>query len=185
MTTDDTRFSIASVWSLLYYELKHTQWTDDDVNDAVYRKNHSARPAAVTLKYIYDLAGDWSTAAQLNESPLAVLKAAHTWQDSAFLTPGQVKEMAQNFSVYYTDFETPMNDFLERFCGPIDWSWLNDHGRQAVKQSVCPPSEIWVNDPRLSGVWVFNRPGTPIDEMLKRTRLVDNPPPAPVERVPE
>jgi hypothetical protein len=182
MTTDNTAYSTPAVWSVLYSGLKHSPWEADDVDDwqTWFPEDNETdyRPVAETLKWVYDRADKkWRGAFILYEAPLAVLKAALIHYGTAFLTPGQVKEMARHFAVYHDGIEEPMEEYLDEHCGPVGWHWLNEHGRQQVKEAVCKPTEIWIEDsPKLSGVYVFNRPTSQIEQLLDRARLVENRP---------
>jgi hypothetical protein len=118
MTTDEITYGIHAVWSVLYNGLKHSPWETDDVEDwqTWFAEDDETdyRPVAETLKWVYDRADkEWRGAFILYEAPLAVLKAAHIHYGTAFLTPGQFKEMARNFAVYYDDILDPMEEYLD------------------------------------------------------------------------
>jgi hypothetical protein len=53
-------------------------------------------------------------------------------------------------------------------------NWLNEDGRKEIEKAVRRDSEIWIDDPKVSGVYVFYKPGTAIDGMLSRARLRDS-----------
>lgn len=155
----DTHYSVPLVWMALYDELKGTLWENEDVDNAVYKKNHTAQTAASILQYIHvTAAAEWG-AADPEESVLAVLAAARQYCGSEFLAPHQVQDIANGFVIFYHDFDEPMDDFLAENCGPVQLSWLNRTGRHAVEDAVCRDSEIWIDESDLSGVWVFNKPG--------------------------
>lgn len=188
MSTDDTRFSVPAVWSVLYSGLKHTPWESEDAATVIHDTGMSREklPAADALKDVYDFAEkNWSGAFITYEAPLAVLKATAHHHGGLFLTPAQVKEMARSFAVYYDDPEEPLQDFLDAHNGEMPYAWLNETGQREIQSAVRRPSEIWIEDEKLSGVWVFNAPDADIHQMLARARLLENPPPAPVERAPE
>jgi hypothetical protein len=158
MSTSDDRFSIPSVWSSLFFALKDSPWEDEDIDNALRGKNPDIRVAALTLRHIRTLATDWKDV-DPDEAIRAVFKAASRHYGSIFLSSNQVREMAQHFVVCHRDFLDPLEEYLDEDCGPVRWHWLNDHGQQEIKKAVMKDSEIWVDDPDLSGVWVFNQPG--------------------------
>lgn len=187
MTADDTRI-IASTWFGLYTQLKHTQWTDDDVINAPgdARLPRESLPAAEALKYVYDLAAsDWRGAFELNQAPLAVLRAVHLHHGTTHPTPCQVKEMAHHFSAYHADPVEPFQKYLDDHHGEMSWGWLNDEGRRYIEMVVRQDSDIWIQDARMSGLFVFNKPGISINQVLDRALVLDGPSPAPIERTPE
>lgn len=157
MTADDTRYSVAAVWSVLYRELCGTLWEDDDLDDAVYRKNHDAVAAAHALRHVYRL--EWK-GVEAEDGVLATIKAAQEFYGHLYLTPAQVKDMAANFTVHYRDRNEPMENYLDEHCGEVRWHWLNQHGQQEIENAVIKDSEIWIDVVNVSdGVWIFTRPG--------------------------
>lgn len=156
MGTDDISFSVPAVWSVFYNELHGTAWDEDDIDAAVYRKNHDAAYAARALKVVHDM--EWK-GVEAEDGVLATLKAAQEFHGGTYLTPGQVKEMARHFAVHYRDIVEPMDDYLEENCGEVRWHWLNDHGRREIEKAVVKDSKIWIEDVNVSDdVWVFNKP---------------------------
>jgi hypothetical protein len=158
--TDDTRYSVPAVWSRLYHELKGSPWEDHDLDIHRYWHNEPSEhaPAVTTLKHVYDLAkAQWSVDPE--DAVLAVLKAAYQHHRTAFLTPGQVKEMARNYSIRYESMDEPLEDELKERSDGIELDWLNDRGIRGLRAAVIREDEIWIEgEPNLSGVWVFNKP---------------------------
>jgi len=177
VNTNDTPYSVAAAWSRLYDALKHSPWEEDDVRDWQTWFPESVKdyaPVAEALKYVYDLSDGWQGAFIMYEAPLAVLKAAHRHYGGAFLTPGQVTDMARRFVVFYDNPEEPLDEYLDEFHGEMPLGWLNEDGRKEIEKAVRRDSEIWIDDPKVSGVYVFYKPGTAIDGMLSRARLRDS-----------
>jgi hypothetical protein len=160
MNNDDTRYSVPAVWSQYYSELQGTPWDDYDLDPYRFWHNDPSdvAPAVNAMKHVYDLAKDWK-GADPEDAVLAVLKAAHRYHNSIFLTPNQVKEMAGNFAVVYASMHAPLQDYLDDHYNGISWDWLNTAGQTQIDQAVVRDSEIWVNSEHLPGVWVFNKPG--------------------------
>lgn len=157
MSTDDIRFSVPAVWLTLYNELLGTLWENDDLDNAVYRKNHDALAAASALRSVYRL--EWK-GVEAEDGVLATIYAARKLHSDTHLTPGQVKEMARNFAAHYRDEVEPMDDYLEEHCGEVRWYWLNDHGRREIRSAVVKDSDLWITGVNVSdSVWVFNKPG--------------------------
>jgi hypothetical protein len=160
MSTDDIRFSVPAVWLVLFRALSGSPWEEEDIDDAVYKKNQEARAAANALRHVYRQAETWSRA-DAEDGVLATLKAAQQFHGGTFLTPRQVKDMAAKFEIYYPSSLEPLEEYLDENCGPVGWHWLNEHGKKQVEQSVMDGSKIWVvGDVNVSDdVWVFNKPG--------------------------
>lgn len=157
MHTDESRYSVAAVWNVFYKQLQGTLWEDEDVEYVVYQKNHDAMPAALALRFVYQL--EWD-GVEAEDGVLATLKAAQYHYGTTYLTPHQVKEMGRRFTVHYRNRIEPMEDYLDEHCGPVGWHWLNDHGKKQVEQAVVRDSEIWIEDVNVSNdVWVFTKPG--------------------------
>lgn len=163
MNTDDTRYSVPAVWSRLYNELKGSPWEDEDAEAAPRSAGMDPDiplPAAYALKEVYNLAESWP-GADPEDAVLAVLKAAHKHYGTMFLTPGQVKEMAGKFSVFYEDMDEPLEEYLLDHYNGIELEWLNDQGLREIRAQALRDSEIWIYDElNLPGVWVFSvKPG--------------------------
>lgn len=160
MTTDTTPYSVPAVWSRLYNELKGTAWDDYDLDPYRYWHNEPADTAPVvnTLKTVYDLAQAW-TGVDPEDAVLAVLKAAYRHHGSMFLTPGQVQEMTGKFTIFYAEFDEPLENYLHDYYNDISLDWLNNTGRREIEAGIIRDGEIWIKDePDLSGVWVFDKP---------------------------
>jgi hypothetical protein len=162
MNTDTTGYSIPATWSVLYHALKGSPWEQEDLADALcaLTLSHDKAPATEALKYVYDQAQSWTLLADPEDAVLAVLKACSEHYKSIFLTPGQVKEMAQNFAAFYADADEQTVEYLRETYNGIPLEWLTEKARQEVDRAAHRPSEIWVGeDEKLSGLWVFNKPG--------------------------
>jgi hypothetical protein len=158
--TDSNKFSVPVVWSRLYAELKSTPWEDTDLDNALYNLglNHEKISATLALKYVYDQAQSW-TLADPEDAVLAVLKACSEHHQTLFLTPGQVKEMARNFAVFYPEPDDVLEQHLLEYYNGIPLEWLTEAAREEVEKAAHSPSEIWVGeDEKLAGLWVFNKP---------------------------
>ena len=160
MSSDTTPYHFDLIWVHLYGELKGTPWEDSDLDVHRFWHNEPSEhaPAVDALKYVHTLLGDRSMV-DAEDAVLATLRAAREHHATMLLTPDDVMEMARQLSVFYDSFEQPMDDYLDEYCGEVRWHWLNDHGRKEIEKAVIKDSEIWINDPDLGGVWVFNKPG--------------------------
>lgn len=159
MSTD---YSVPLFWSRYLSELSGSSWEGDDLD--VWRFWHNepseARPVIDMLKHVYDTASAWPCV-DPEDGVLAVLKAAKRHRNRLFLTPSQVKDMAERFACRYDSLDEPVQDYLDDHHGGLPHTWLSQHGTQQVVASLLKDSEIWlVQEPRLPGVWVFNKPGS-------------------------
>lgn len=158
MHTDDIRFSVPDVWMTLYSALHGTLWEDEDIEYAVYKKNHDAIAAALALRSVYSL--EWN-GVEAEDGVFATLKAAQEFHGGTQLTASHIRTMAASFICHYRDRLEPFDDYLEEHCGEVRWDWLNSTGRQEISRAVRRDSEIWVTNVNASDdVWVFTKPGT-------------------------
>lgn len=154
-------YSIPVTWSPLYQSLSGTPWEQEDLDVYRYWRNNLSHcaPAVDALKTVYDMARDWQGPIDPENAVLAVLKAAHQHRGGIYLSPEDVIGMARRFSVFYTDMDTVLTDYLAEHHNGIPLEWLNSTGREAIESSIKQESEIWIAGERhLPGVWVFDKP---------------------------
>lgn len=161
--TSTETYSVASVWSTVYAELKGGDW-DEDVKEVVDGETDPKALAALAMKYAYDTIeakpGGYTCG---DDAVRAVLKATFEHHHNrSHLSPVEVAEMADNFQIRYAEFDEPLSEHLDEYYNNLSPDWLNERGRKQMESEIHKDSEIWLDENQvvdgLPGVWVFSKP---------------------------
>lgn len=156
---DNVAHDLHGVWNELYEELKETPWESTDLAAAIEGiAPITGEPVVHALKYVYDAANNWTRASQ-EAAVNAVLTACTELQADHAVTPAMVREVADNFAIFYEDADEPLQDHLDSCHEELPLSWLSEHGREELTRRVRKGSELWLDEEHLPGIWVFKRPG--------------------------
>lgn len=156
----------ADQWRTAYKNLRDSTWEDEDAQGDL----------EATLLQVYRHDQDGHNEYMVLATIEACVKLWDEWE------PSDIIAMAETFSGYYDSQDDALDEHLQEHYNGFP---LKDVAENAsVRGEVFSKSDLVV-ELHFGGVYVFREPGSPIDQLLNRARLLTDPPPAPVEYVPE